>query len=460
MSIESHKSSSSKTGLIDQVDLNEQFNFTPPNDESWIEVIHKMDEVYADLVKSQVELEKKNAELEDAHKFIRSVLTSMTDVLIVCDTDGRIEKTNTALETLIGRREKDLKNTKLVSLFTSQTAKLIEDFPEKLRADASVMDCEVTLLSKHKEEIPLAVNCASRYDHKGRLVGLVLIGRPIGELRRAYDKLDQAHKILRKTQQQLIFSEKMAALGRLVAGVAHELNNPISFVFGNMHALKRYGDNITSYMQALDENLTEQELEKLRRDLKIDKIVKDISPLVEGTLEGAERVSEIVQDLRRFSGNQKEIKESFDLPTVLRTATNWVVKTTRGNPTVNFKLPDKLTITARKGHIHQIIVNLVQNAFDIMADQSDQQLDISCKTDAKSICIHVKDYGPGIADKDKPHIFEPFYTTKPIGEGTGLGLYVSYGMAEEQGGTLEAKNHKTGGAVFTLRLPLELKHAE
>ncbi len=455
MSASRDKNSSTSAGLLDHVDLAEQLNLKSPSDEVWIEVIQKMDEVYANLVQSQVDLENKNAELEDAQEFIRSVLASITDVLIVCDTDGKIQKTNAALEKLIGREESELRGCSLFTVFTAAAADIIDEFLEKIRSDASVMDCEVSLINYDGEAVPLAVNCSSRYDHKGRLDGIVLIGRPIGELRRAYDELDRAHNILRQTQQQLILSEKMAALGRLVAGVAHELNNPISFVFGNMHALKLYGDNITKYLLALDAGLDETLLVKLRKDLKIDKIVKDISPLVEGTLEGAERVSDIVQDLRRFSSSQKEVPETFDLPSVLRTAASWVAKTARGKPDVEFELPDALQVTTRKGHVHQIMINLIQNAFDVMSELEVPKLTISCGEDNSGIWIRVRDTGPGISEKDLPHIFEPFYTTKPIGKGTGMGLYVSYGMAEEQGGALVAENHPDAGAVFTLRLPSE-----
>lgn len=448
------KSPLSLASLIDQVGVPEQLSHDFPKEEAWIEVIQKMDEVYADLVRSQVELEKKNAALEDAHRFIRSVLSSMTDVLIVCDMDGTIQQTNNALEQLIGISAQDLKGSSLFSIICDDDISSPADFfTDEMRADHSISDYELCLRGLGGEVIPLAVNCSARYNHQGRLKGMVLTGRPVGELRRAYEQLDRAHKTLRKTQQQLIFSEKMAALGRLVAGVAHELNNPISFVFGNMHALKRYGDNITTYLQALDSDMPAKDVAELRAELKIDKIVADISPLVEGTLEGAERVSDIVQDLRRFSSSQTETPDHFDLPSVLQTATKWVLQTAKHTPEVEFDLPAELQVIGRKGHIHQIIINLVQNAVDVSGNRSDAKIKISCGSDKTGVWASVKDFGPGIAEKDLSHIFEPFYTTKPLGEGMGLGLYVSYTMAKEQGGVLVAENHKEGGAIFTLRLP-------
>jgi two-component system sensor histidine kinase HupT/HoxJ len=288
---------------------------------------------------------------------------------------------------------------------------------------------------------------------------MVLVGRPIGELQRAYRELGAAHQRLRQTQQQLLTTEKMAALGRLVAGVAHELNNPISFVFGNMYALKRYGAAITQYLAALDEGRPGEDLAALRAKLKIDRVLADISPLVDGTLEGAERVRDIVQDLRRFSANQREPLETFNLVRLVQTAADWVIKTMREPPEVCFDLPERLDIVSRKGQLHQILVNLVQNAADALASGQGEAreqppcLSLSARQEGEEIVVRVVDNGPGVPASVQDKIFEPFFTTKPIGSGTGLGLYVSYTMAGKLGGSLDYADAPGGGAAFTLRLP-------
>ncbi len=453
MSASKEQRPSGNAGLIRQVVASHQPGAPLVEEEVWIEVIQKMDEVYSDLVRSQVEIEKKNVELEDAQTFIRSVLAAMTDVLIVCDVSGKIQQTNTALEKLTGFHGTDFLGRYFDDLLTPESANYVSPFKNMIASNKIHSDCEVNLRTNDGKDVELAVNFSPRYNNRGKLVGMVLIGRPVGELRRAYADLDQAHRKLRKTQQQLVASEKMAALGRLVAGVAHELNNPISFIFGNMHALKRYGSSISEYLNALDSDLEPSQLYALRQKLKIDLIVKDIVPLVDGTLEGSERVRDIVQDLRRFSSGQKDVLERFDITSVLRTAVDWVTKTTNSVPTLEFHMPDSLEVMARKGHVHQVIVNLVQNAFDMMSDQKTQKLVLSSGKDKNVVWVTVRDFGPGISDADMPHIFEPFFTTKPIGEGTGLGLYISYGLVEEHGGSITAENHPDGGAVFRLTLP-------
>lgn len=423
-------------------------------EDAWIDVIQKMDQVYADLVQSQTQLETKNAMLEEAQAFIDSVLSGMTDVLIVSDVDGRIQRVNKALETITGQASNAVVGRQLADLFEQMTFDPIEKFRKTIKMKRQLDDCEVVLKCAAGPGAPLAMNCAPRRDHKGRLVGMVLVGRPVGELRRAYRELDEAHRRLTQTQQQLVVSEKMAALGRLVAGVAHELNNPISFVFGNMHALKRYGSAITRYLEACDAYVKVPELDELRLKLRIDHVLRDIAPLVEGTLEGAERVSDIVQDLRRFSSNQEEPAEPFDVARLVRTAAEWVVKAERFKPAVELDVPEGLEIVGRRGIVHQIIVNLVQNAVDVLASKSAGRITISAHADKEVLRIEVADNGTGIRKEHFDKIFEPFFTTKPIGQGTGLGLYVSYGLAVKQGGNLTAANNADGGATFILTVPV------
>ena len=442
-----------RASLINKASVGDVLAQPITDEEAWIEVVQKMDSVYAELINSQAELEKKNAESENAQKFISSVLSSMTDVLIVCDTDGKIQQTNAALEHLTGCSEQALIGRPLEYVFTDDCKMMAAKMPELMLSNVPISDYEISVIDASGESVPLSVNCSSRFDHKGRTVGVVLIGRPVGELRKAYEGLDHAHHKLRGAQQQLVFSEKMAALGRLVAGVAHELNNPISFVFGNMHALKTYGEKLTTYLKAIEESSNDPRLKQLREQLDINRIANDIMPLVEGTLEGAERVSDIVQELRRFSGTQKEAADRLVLSPLVKTAVSWVLRGTKYKPVITTECSSDLIVYARKGYVHQIIINLLQNAVDVLGQEQKGKISVECKRRGGAVIISIRDNGPGIADRDIDHIFEPFYTTKPIGQGTGLGLYVSYNMAEEIGGDLSGENLPGRGAVFRLSLP-------
>ena len=420
-------------------------------EDMWIDVIHKMDEVYADLVASQVALEQQNEQLEQARAFMTSVLGTMTDVLIVSDAGGRIAQVNPALCGVVGKPEATLLGQPLVDLFLPAER---AEVAACLGAAQPVEQRDWHLLSVDRQIAAVSVSGAPRKVGGRAHAGMVLVGRPIGDLQRAYRELDSAHQTLRQTQQQLLTSEKMAALGRLVAGVAHELNNPISFVFGNMYALKRYRAAISEYFAAIDAGLPARELAVLRARLKIDKVLSDIGPLVDGTLEGAERVRDIVQDLRRFSSNQREEPEAFNLVRLIHTAADWVVKAQRQKPDLVFDLPERLAVVSRKGQLHQILVNLVQNAVDALDGTPAPRIIIAAREGEREVLLSVADNGPGVARHHQDKIFEPFFTTKPIGTGTGLGLYVSYTMAEKLGGRIALCDAPGGGAVFTVSIPL------
>ncbi len=423
---------------------------------AWVDVVHQMEEVYSDLIKYQVEIEQKNQQLEQAQQFIAGVLTSMTDILIVCDQQGLIQQVNRSLEQLTGRVESELIGRTMLSLFAPASQQLIRQ--QQAATPFAFEDLEVLLqgpgTTDQVSEIPLAMNGSVRRDNRGRLLGGVLIGRPIGELRRAYDQLNRSHLQLKQAQQQLVDSEKMASLGRLVAGVAHELNNPISFVYGNVHSLIRYADKIGQYLELLHRQQPSAELAQLRQQLQIDKLMADLPSLLDGTMEGAERVRDIVMDLRQFSSGQQQPLSEFDLVHVIQTAVHWVTRDAAIKLRIGYELPQQLLIQGHPGQIQQVIINLVQNAVDAMLEVEQPRLDLSLKTDSRRVLFSIRDNGSGIAEQHLSQLFEPFFTTKPVGQGTGLGLSLSYGLVREHGGRLSGVNHTGGGALFRIELPL------
>jgi len=422
-------------------------------DEAWVSVIQKMDETYADLVHYQVEIEQKNLELEQTQGFLDSVQSAMSDVLIVCDKQGVIQQLNSAFEQLTGVAAEELIGKDFIELVAPAYQNKFTDIENQLRVQP-VRDCEVELAGR-KGWVPLAMNCSPRRDKRGRMAGMVMIGRPLGELQKAYKELNQAHAELKLAQERLVQSEKMASLGRLVAGVAHELNNPISFVYGNMHALRRYTDKLYTYFNAVSENRSRAELRELRESLRLDKAIRDLNSLVEGTMEGADRVRDIVHDLRQFSSCQEAEKTRFDFIHVIKTALHWIIKESHRPVEVELNLPDKIQALGHAGQIHQVIVNLIQNAVDAMKHQPDAHLVLSAGETDTLVWFTLRDSGPGLAEEHLSRVFDPFFTTKPVGEGTGLWLSISYGIVLEHGGKLLISNCNEGGAIARLELPKE-----
>ncbi|MCP5277415.1 MAG: PAS domain-containing protein [Thiobacillus sp.] len=423
-------------------------------EEAWIEVIHKMDEVYSDLLKYEVALEEKNAALEESQRFVLSVLSSMSDLLLVCDREGRIEVVNQALINFTGKTEAALVGTSLFDLFPDEATRITARQSFATRGLKGLADCELELLGADTVPVAVSFNCMPRHNHRGALLGMVVTGRPLGELRRAYQALHEAHEDLKRTQQQLLHSEKMASLGRLVAGVAHELNNPISFVLGNVHALRRYAERLGQYIQLLHGDHSPEELARLRDELRIDRIVEDLPSLMDGTIEGAERTRDIVDSLKRFSVVDRDQARPFNLAEVIERSVNWVRKAAPDRFQVDLDLPEGITVVGSSGQIQQVVMNLVQNASDATADVAEPRLTITARQSGNQVEVGFHDNGPGIPASHLAHIFEPFFTTKPVGKGTGLGLAISYGLVEKHGGRLEAANAPEGGALFTLSLPL------
>ena len=425
------------------------------DDSAWLDVIAKMDEVYSQLVQDEIALEEKNAQLEQSQQFIFSLLSAMSDVLVACDEAGRIEETNAALRELVGQPEEALRGTPLLALLADETS--VQNIRHALatttRRGSSI---EIDLRDAHGQPVPVDLNITPRHNAAGHRVGHVFVGRPLGELKRAYHQLREAHEALKRTQQQLLHSEKMASLGRLVAGVAHELNNPISFVLGNVHALQRYSERLREYLGAVHAGAAADEQVKLRAKLRIDHLLADLPSLMEGTLEGAQRTADIVQGLKRFSAMDRGERIEVDLNGVIERAIHWVRKGTAPSFEVHWSPGPPCTVMGNAGQLLQVVMNLVQNAYDAAATKPNAApaMWITLRCEGGTARLQLRDNGPGIAPEHLSRIFDPFFTTKPVGKGTGLGLSISYGIVEQHGGRLSAGNRAEGGAEFVLELPL------
>lgn len=268
-------------------------------------------------------------------------------------------------------------------------------------------------------------------------------------------ELAEAHDALQRTQAQLVQAEKMASLGRLVAGVAHELNNPISFVLGNAHAMQRYGRHLGEYLNAVHAEAASPAVQALRKRLRIDAIVADLPSLIEGLMEGAERSAAIVDGLKRFSATDRGGAERFDLADAVRRSAHWVEKAAPAHVQLLLDAPDApVMLCGAAGRIQQVLINLVQNAVDATAHHPAPRVSVRLTEADGWATVTVADNGAGLSPDVQQRLFEPFFTTKPVGEGTGLGLSISFGIVEQHGGQLLADNAPEGGARFTLRLPL------
>ena len=283
-----------------------------------------------------------------------------------------------------------------------------------------------------------------------------------------------ARQKLESSSEQLLQSEKMASVGQLAAGIAHEINNPIGFVSSNLHSLADY---IQTYKTLLEryETLTcsfderhlspEQQallesIETLKTTEDLAFINEDIGNLTEECVDGLERVKQIVQNLRSFARQSEAEAKSANVNDCLESALKLVWNELKYKCHLMKQLGDLPTIECYPGELNQLFVNLLVNAGHAM-EQSDGAgiLTLSSFECPEGVCITVQDTGCGIPEEKVSNIFDPFFTTKEVGKGTGLGLSIVYGIIEKHHGMIEVKSEVGAGTTFIIKLPLTLKSA-
>ena len=273
-------------------------------------------------------------------------------------------------------------------------------------------------------------------------------------------ELEAAHTELKASQSRILQQEKMASIGQLAAGVAHEINNPMGFIISNLNTLGKYTARLMEYLEAQEQGLCaaappeqREELAALRRRLKVDRIVDDLSALLGESLEGADRVKKIVQDLRSFSRlDQLECSET-DLNECLESTLGIVWNELKYKVTLKKDYAADLPrIPCFAQQLNQVFLNLLVNAGQ--AIKGEGKIEIRTWSEPDWVCVAIADSGCGIPQEVQNRIFEPFFTTKAVGEGTGLGLSISYDIIKKHQGRIDLQSTPGQGTTFTIRLPL------
>ena len=271
----------------------------------------------------------------------------------------------------------------------------------------------------------------------------------------------------KKLEGQLVQSEKMASLGQMAAGVAHEINNPVGFVTSNLSTLTEYVGVLKSLIEHYDTaaNVAKElnlpdldsplaEIEKVRTDEDLDFIMDDLDSLLSESQEGVERVKEIVSNLKSFARVDEAEEKETDINECAQSALKIVGNELKYKCKVHTEFGDLPKVQCNPGQLNQVIMNLLVNASQAIPDQGD--VTIKTTDDNENVFISITDTGSGIEPEHLEQIFNPFFTTKPVGKGTGLGLSIVYGIIEKHGGTIKATSEVGAGTTFTVQLP---KHA-
>jgi signal transduction histidine kinase len=281
------------------------------------------------------------------------------------------------------------------------------------------------------------------------------------ELELNYERIKQTNNRLEEAQNQLLQSEKMASIGQLAAGVAHEINNPIGFVSSNLGSLRGYVEPIFDLLALLKDQPREALPAELRDALvRLDKAVdlefvqEDLPQLLNESEDGLLRVKKIVQDLKDFSRVDHADWQDADLNAGLDSTLNVVMNEVKYKAEVRKDygvLPPVRCIAAQ---LNQVFMNLIVNAAHAIAERGTITL-VTRAVDDDWVCVEISDTGSGMSEEVKRRIFEPFFTTKPVGQGTGLGLSLSFSIVQKHGGRIEVDSEIGVGTRFKVWIPVQ-----
>lgn len=328
------------------------------------------------------------------------------------------------------------------------------------------------------QSVPLALIEATMHGDLGRmyfghaflwLLGVVVllltyqrIQRATYVLRRSHNELLRVNKDLKSSQLQLLQSEKMASVGQLAAGVAHEINNPLGFISSNLNTLRRHLQRITEFMQSqrkimggLQETVETERLSKLEKTMKLDSIIEDSHDLINESLDGADRVQVIVQNLKTFSRLDQNEIQTVDLNEVMENTLNIVWNELKYKAQLEKDYADLPGVLCKPQQLSQVFMNLLMNAAH--AIEFAGIVKITTRVEDVCVVISIADDGCGISPENQQRIFEPFFTTKEVGKGTGLGLSMVYDIVKQHGGEISLESTPEEGSCFTVRIPLERK---
>ena len=269
-------------------------------------------------------------------------------------------------------------------------------------------------------------------------------------------ELEAALHEIERAQAQIIQQEKMASIGQIAAGVAHEINNPVGFIMSNLSSLQKYFSRLTGFIEIQSEMITDKDLlgrlVEQRKANKIDIIIEDTVNLITESLEGAERIKRIVQDLKSFSRTDDNVRKPADIIAGIESTLNIVWNELKYKLKLNREYGEIPLITCNIGQLNQVFMNLIVNAGHAIEQQGDMTIRIW--HEEENIFVSIADSGCGIEPDKLGKIFEPFFTTKEIGKGTGLGLSIANDIIRKHNGEISVVSEKGKGTEFTVRLPV------
>ncbi len=429
----------------------------------------------------------REAELRNAAEERDRLFTLSLDMLCIAGFDGYFKRLNPSWERTLGWTAEELMARPYVEFVHEKDREATVAEARKLAGGAVTISFENRYRCSDGSYRWLLWNAAPFTTHEmiyaaarditERKRAEQELARTAGELAHAYDEARRlasdlektaasdrrANQELRKAQGQLVQSEKLAALGQMVAGVAHEINNPLSFVINNLAVLQRdvpiLRELLAMYEEATDAPAERRAaiLERVReRGAQVDLpyMLRNIEGLLGRSRDGLTRIQQIVKDLRDFARLDESELHEADLNAGITSTLNIARgRAVKKNVRINADLSPLPPVTCYAAKVNQVVLNLVANAIDACGERG--MVTVLSRAVPEGVEIEVIDDGPGLPSEIRDKIFDPFFTTKPPGQGTGLGLSISHGIVQDHGGRIDVESTPGHGACFRIILPLK-----
>lgn len=467
-----------------------------------------------EIVKKRTEeLNNKNEALQFERNQLRTIIDCIPDLIYIKDKDSRFLNANlrqihhlgkTKLQEVIGKTDFDFYHKKYAEKYLSDEQKII-------KTGRSIINTEELSVNELGKQIYLLTTKVPLKDSKGNIMGIVGIGRDISEKIRAEQELkeqarnleksnmllaERAKKIetlnaelqkinkklenankdlherkeelektleqLKNAQMHLVQSEKMASLGILLAGIAHEINNPVNFIYAGVNSLIRDFNDLKTVIENIDalnkDSYNAAEMLSKIHDLKNEHEFKTAYEAITETLQdiklGATRIKEIINSLNKFSKQETEQWKKANIHDEIENVLVLLKNKYKHHIEIIRQFNESLPwVECYPGKLNQVLMNILSNAIDAIGEK---QGSITIKTDfsTDNVTISIRDTGKGIKDEDMPKIFDPFFTTKDVGQGLGLGLAISYSIIQEHKGKIQVKSVINEGTEFIISLPI------
>jgi PAS domain S-box-containing protein len=447
-----------------------------------------------------VDLEIKHKELAniliESRNKLKIVFDSLQEEIVAIDDKFRIVSANKAFSTNTGRtfkeivgrpcfREENCSNTPFCSReVKSLVKKVIESGMPQHSLD--------TYADKYGEKRCKRISCLPVKDEAGRIFQLVIVLKDItddkikeekikalnkrlqetsDEIKAKNEELEYTLKQLKDTQAQIVQAEKMASVGQLAAGIAHEINNPTGFVSSNLKTLADYIDNISRLIKEyrmlitdLKDNDAEDKITSstkkrldqisgIETEIDLDFIMDDVLDLINDCREGTKRIKKIVLDLKDFAHPGEDKLQATDINKGIESTLNVVWNELKYKATVTKEYGDLPVIKCYPQQLNQVFMNIFVNA--VQAIKKRGEIRISTRADNGSVKVIISDTGVGIPKENISKIFDPFFTTKEVGKGTGLGMNIAYNIIKKHNGTIDVESEVGKGTTFIIKIPVD-----